>query len=414
MLVLKLTRMHFKINRILHINYPFRLLWCKRILCTNSLDINLTLKNVSLNKYVNKIQKEYEIIKNDPKCKERLNNISPIVNLLSQRKSIMQNVDNLADLLHDKDEDIRKMAQEELANYTEKIQSCDNGLINALLQHITQVTAHAIMLEISSGVGGQEAMLFAKELFEMYTNFCQFMGWNSEVAEYSITDVGGMYLINVSSQNIRNILSHLGLRRGALMIKGENVYDYLQHEAGIHRVQRIPATEKAGRVHTSTVSVLALPQPTNIDIQINTQDLQIETKRASGAGGQHVNTTDSAVRITHVPSGIVVECQVDRSQIKNRSIAMERLKSKLYQKKLEEQEAELELTKKSQVKSKFRNEKIRTYNFNQDRITDHRLQNANMHNLENFMKGNRTLEELIEKLETNNRIEHLLSLVKND
>lgn len=178
-------------------------------------------------------------------------------------------------------------------------------------------------------------------------------------------------------------------------------------------MQRIPATEKYGRIHTSTVSVRALPQPEDIDIKINPQDLKIETKRASGAGGQHVNTTDSAIRITHLPTNTMVECQVDRSQHKNRQIAMQKLRTLLYERQLESQMAEIKATRKSQVKSNNRNEKIRTYNFSQDRITDHRLQNCNFHNLKVFLQGEEDLEELIHKLNYKDRIEMLINDVNS-
>lgn len=187
----------------------------------------------------------------------------------------------------------------------------------------------------------------------------------------------------------------------------------MKYEAGVHRVQRIPATEKSGRIHTSTASVLVLPQPTEIEVQLNNNELKIETKRASGAGGQHVNTTDSAVRIVHLPTGTAVECQVDRSQIKNKRVAMQKLRALLYQKQLDEQVSENQALKKSQVRSNFRNEKIRTYNYGQDRITDHRLQGSNVHNLKEFFTGRNSLESLIVKVDNALRIEQLLQNVRN-
>ncbi|KAI4465652.1 hypothetical protein MML48_3g00010226 [Holotrichia oblita] len=222
--------------------------------------------------------------------------------------------------------------------------------------------------------------------------FTEYKGWNYELAEYLATDTGG-------------------IRHGSILINGQGVFKYLQHEAGVHRVQRIPSTEKSGRIHTSTASVLALPQPNDIEIKLDNKDLRVETKRASGAGGQHVNTTDSAVRITHLPTGVSVECQIDRSQLKNRELAMQRLRAKLYDLQLQKQEDEMLRRKKSQVKSNFRNEKIRTYNFSQDRITDHRLQNSNIHNLNYFMEGNEMLENLINKLHHKYKRDNLLNVL---
>lgn len=229
----------------------------------------------------------------------------------------------------------------------------------------------------------------------MYVNFADYKNWDYQIVEYNnSTDMGG-------------------IRHGSMFIHGHDVYKYFKYEAGVHRVQRIPATERSGRVHTSTVSVVALPQPKEIDITIQDKDLKIETKRSSGAGGQHVNTTDSAVRIVHLPTNTAVECQVDRSQIKNREIAMQKLKALLYEKQLNEQKADTEATRKAQVRSNFRNEKIRTYNFNQDRITDHRLQGNNFHNLKIFLEGGEPLETLINKLNDSARHKQLLDLLSS-
>lgn len=202
-----------------------------------------------------------------------------------------------------------------------------------------------------------------------------------------------------------------GIRHVSIFINGEDVFKYFKHEGGVHRVQRIPATEKSGRVHTSTVSVVALPQPKDMDVVIHEKDLRIDTMRASGAGGQHVNTTDSAVRIVHLPTNTIVECQVNRSQIKNRQIAMQKLKALLYEKQLNEQISETTATRKSQVKSNFRNEKIRTYNFSQDRITDHRLQGCSFHNIDVFLEGGEQLDNLINKLQITYRSKEIMDML---
>lgn len=203
-----------------------------------------------------------------------------------------------------------------------------------------------------------------------------------------------------------------GIRGATALINGSSSFQYLRHEAGIHRVQRIPATERGGRVHTSTISVIVLPQPSEIEISIDPRDLKIELKRASGAGGQHVNRTESAVRMVHLPTGVSVECQEDRSQIKNRRTALAKLSAILYKQKLEAQQNEETAFRKSQVKTRNRNEKIRTYNFKDDRVTDHRL-GVNIYNLETFFEGEEALDSLIQQLDEKFKLDSLLNLVNN-
>lgn len=369
----------------------------KKYLSALSSQIDSKINNKDIHKYVQKLQKEYEELSesefNEAK-KNRLLELEPVMQILKEREDTARNISGLKELLEDKDNDIKKLAEEEKKQLEEKIEQLDEHLKEALIPTDDSDSYKSIVLEVSAGVGGQEAMLFAKELFEMYCNFAAYKNWNVQVADYQSTELGG-------------------LRRASAFISGPLVFRYFKHEAGVHRVQRIPATEKAGRIHTSTVSVTALPQPEEIDIKINSQDLRVETKRASGAGGQHVNTTDSAVRITHLPTGLSVDCQVDRSQIKNRQIALQKLKALLYERQLSSHVAQAEATRKSQVRSKFRNEKIRTYNFSQDRITDHRLQGCNYHNLEVFLKGGEDLDSLINKLNEAERVEMLLDEVNS-
>lgn len=359
-----------------------------------SYKIDLKINNVSLNDYISRLQKEYEDLssQNETTGKQRLLELQPIVQMLKKRESIVENIESLKELLHD--EEMKNVAEEEKKTFEEQIRLIDKQIKDALLP-VDRDTFTSMVLEVNAGVGGQEAMLFANELFEMYCNFAKYKGWDVQLIEYQPTEIGGV-------------------RHASAIISGDLVFRYFKYEAGVHRVQRIPATEKSGRIHTSTASVAALPQPDDIEITINSGDLKIETKRASGAGGQHVNTTDSAVRIVHVPTGIAVECQVDRSQIKNKSIAMQKLKALLYQKELESQTAHIEATRKSQIRSNFRNEKIRTYNFGQDRITDHRIQGCNFHNLKSFLTGGESLENLIDKLYNNDRIEQLLNNVNTN
>lgn len=380
--------------RILSKNRCFQLknLYALKKQYSTSYELNLKVKDVSLNKYITRLQNEYETLIKDPSKSRRLAELQPIINILEERKDIVENITNLSELLQENDKDLRKLAEDEKTIYEEKIKAIDADLYEVLLPVNKEDYHDSIVLEINAGVGGQEAMLFANELFNMYCNFIEYKGWNYQVVEYLTTDLGG-------------------IRHASILVDGKMTFKYFKYEAGVHRVQRIPTTEKSGRTHTSTVSVTALPQPSEIDIQINNKDLKIETKRATGAGGQHVNTTDSAVRIVHLPTGTAVECQIDRSQIKNREFALQRLKAKLYQIKMEKQQADLEATKKSQVRSNFRNEKIRTYNFSQDRITDHRLQNSNIHNLKVFLNGGAPLEELINKLHVETQKELLLQIL---
>ncbi|PNF16347.1 Peptide chain release factor 1-like, mitochondrial [Cryptotermes secundus] len=278
-----------------------------------------------------------------------------------------------------KDKEFQSAANEEQEMYQEKIKELENMLLSALVPQDDEDRFSDIMLEVSAGVGGQEAMLFAKELFDMYYNYITYKDWDMQTADLEVSELGG-------------------LRHASLLVSGKDAYRYLKYEAGVHRVQRVPATEKSGRIHTSTVSVAVLPQPEEVDIVLHDKDLNVETKRASGAGGQHVNKTESAVRITHLPTGLSVECQVDRSQIKNRQIAMQTLKARIYQRQLEAQDAATQAARKQQVGSSMRSEKIRTYNFNQDRITDHRL-NVNVYNLSKFLVDGKQLDCLVDKLQ---------------
>nr|CAI5862427.1 unnamed protein product [Callosobruchus analis] len=315
------------------------------------------------------------------------------MSILKRRHIVIDNLKNLKELLSSEDNEIKELVDEEKKKFEANINELDKKLIESLIPVDKDDICDTMVLEVQAGVGGQEAMLFAKELYNMYSNFAQYKGWELELAEYLPSEIGG-------------------LRHAVALINGKQSYRYFKHEAGIHRVQRTPTTEKSGRIHTSTASVIAMPQPSEVEVNMNQKDLKIDTKRASGAGGQHVNKTESAVRITHLPTGISVECQVDRSQIKNRKVAMARLLAILYDKEQESQRAHIENTKKSQVKSRNRNEKIRTYNFNQNRITDHRY-GINVHNLQAFLEGGHVLEELITEIDEQYRLETLFSAVNN-
>lgn len=277
------------------------------------------------------------------------------------------------------DVEMKKLAEEEVALYKEQLNELDEKLLDMILTNMYQDSYNNIIVEITAGVGGQEAMLFVKDLYDMYIGYAKYLDLDYEIIDMEITD-------------------NKGIRHVSIMISGDQA-DKFQHEGGVHRVQRVPATERLGRVHTSTASVAILPIPSEIQIAINEKDLKVETKRASGAGGQHVNTTDSAVRITHMPSGVSVTCQVHRSQGKNKKMAMNKLRSILYDQQLNKQTSSTSELRQKQMGMGFRNEKIRTYNYNQDRMTDHRLgQNGTLYNLTEFMQGGAALEELEDRL----------------
>lgn len=291
------------------------------------------------------------------------------------------------------DVEMKKLAEEEVALYKEQLNELDEKLLDMILTNMYQDSYNNIIVEITAGVGGQEAMLFVKDLYDMYIGYAKYLDLDYEIIDMEITD-------------------NKGIRHVSIMISGDQA-DKFQHEGGVHRVQRVPATERLGRVHTSTASVAILPIPSEIQIAINEKDLKVETKRASGAGGQHVNTTDSAVRITHMPSGVSVTCQVHRSQGKNKKMAMNKLRSILYDQQLNKQTSSTSELRQKQMGMGFRNEKIRTYNYNQDRMTDHRLgQNGTLYNLTEFMQGGAALEELEDRLYNHIRMKTLLEVIK--
>ncbi len=233
-----------------------------------------------------------------------------------------------------------------------------------------------VIVEIRGGAGGEEAALFAAEIMRMYKMFAESKRWHIEDIDVSETELGGV-------------------KEATFSLSGQSVYSFLKFESGVHRVQRVPETESQGRIHTSTITVAVLPEAEDVKVEINEKDLKIDTYRSSGAGGQHVNKTESAIRITHLPTGIVVQCQDERSQIKNREKAMKVLKSKLYEKQQEEADKEYAQNRRSQVGTGDRSERIRTYNYPQGRVTDHRI-NFTLYSLESFLNGD--LDEMIEAL----------------
>lgn len=315
----------------------------------------------------------------------------------SQRKELISTLTNLKDMLtSNKDQEMKELIELETQEIEDKLTEKEQELLESLLELEDGDTFSSLLLEVTAGVGGKEAMLFSGDLFDMYSNFCASQSWQVEILEMDHSELGGM-------------------RHASLCVTGHMAFEYLRYEGGVHRVQRIPVTEKSGRIHTSTVSVAIIPRPDDFRIDIKDKDLRIETKRASGAGGQHVNTTDSAVRITHLPSGISVDCQTDRSQIKNRELSMKKLEAKLYAMEVEQRRSKSETTRKSQVGQSMRNEKIRTYNFNQDRVTDHRIENGTTHNLSGFLEGGPVLARFVETLTEElrkRRLQEVLEMIK--
>lgn len=318
------------------------------------------------------------IISNQEKYKELTKQYSylrPIAEKYTQYSKLLNDIKGAEDLKESDDSEIREMAfaeHDDLISKKEKFES----EIKVLLIPPDPNENKNIIVEIRAGTGGDEAALFVGDLYRMYTRFADRNGWKHEVIDSNPTGLGGYKEI-------------------VFEINGDKVWRYFKFERGAHRVQRVPATEASGRVHTSAVTVAVLPEAEEVDCEIKMEDLRIDTYRASGAGGQHVNKTDSAIRITHLPTGLVVTCQDERSQIKNRAKAFKVLRAKLYEQKVLEQEKQLSNERKQQVGSGDRSEKIRTYNFPQNRITDHRI-GYSVYNITEVMDGD--LSELVNKL----------------
>lgn len=282
------------------------------------------------------------------------------------------------------DDEMRELLKDEIAELEETIAKLEEELKILLIPKDPNDEKNVIV-EIRAGAGGDEAGLFAGDLFRMYTMYAERQGWKIELMSTNEQGVGGF-------------------KEVIFMIKGKGAYSRLKYESGVHRVQRVPTTESSGRIHTSTATVAVLPEAEDIDIEINPNDIRIDVFRSSGNGGQSVNTTDSAVRITHIPTGMVVSCQDEKSQHKNRDKAMKILKTRLYDKLLSEQHDEIAEERRSQVGTGDRSERIRTYNFPQGRVTDHRI-NKTVHQLEKFLDGD--MDEIIDALITTDQAEKL-------
>ena len=311
-----------------------------------------------------------------------LKELEPIVAAYHAWRAAQASRADAEELLHDPD--LRELAQEEFAAARAECERLERELTLLLLPKDPNDRRNVI-LEIRSGVGGEESALFAGTLLRMYTMYAQSRGWRCETVNLSETELGGVEECSV-------------------LIEGEGAFSRLKFESGVHRVQRVPETESGGRIHTSAATVAVLPEAEEVDVEIDPKDLQIDTYRSSGAGGQHVNKTESAIRITHLPTGLVVECQDERSQYKNKDKAMKVLRSRLYERELARREEAEAASRRSQVGSGDRSERIRTYNFPQGRVTDHRI-GLTLYKIDAILDGG--LDELIDALVTADQAEKL-------
>ena len=346
---------------------------------------------VNRHKELEKLLSTPEILADTKKmleCNKAMASMSDIVEKYTEYKNLMADYEfSKESIKSEKDPDMRELLQEEIKDVEEKLPQIEKDL-KILLLPKDENDDKNVIIEIRGGAGGDEAALFAGNLFRMYVRYAERRKWKVELMEKQEVGVGG-------------------LKEVVFLIAGQGAYSRLKFESGVHRVQRVPETESSGRIHTSTATVAVLPEVDEVkDVVINTGDLKIDVYRSGGAGGQHVNTTDSAVRITHLPSGIVVQCQDERSQLKNREKAMKHLAAKLYEMESEKQRSAIANDRKLQVGTGDRSEKIRTYNYPQGRITDHRIKYT-AHQMDAFMDGD--LDEMIDSLITFSQAEMLSS-----
>lgn len=310
--------------------------------------------------------------------------LTPIITAFREHQSLQDEILENQSLLADPDFEIRQLAKEELDNLSSSLSKIEQNLKILLIPKDPNDDKN-ILLEIRAGTGGDEAALFAADLFRMYGRYAESRKWKTEILSQHMTGIGG-------------------LKEIIILVEGNLVFSRLKYESGVHRVQRVPETETQGRIHTSAVTVAVLPEAEEIDVEINQEDLRIDVYRSSGCGGQHVNTTDSAVRITHLPTGLVVTCQDEKSQHKNKAKAMKVLRSRLLDLEMAQQQSKISEERKTMVGSGDRSERIRTYNFPQGRVSDHRI-GLTLYKLEGFLQGD--LDLVIEPLITHFQTEAL-------
>ncbi len=320
------------------------------------------------------------------KLTKEMSDTEPIVNKYREYKKTKEEIAFSKDILRESssDEELREMAKEELAVSEDLLETLSEELKVLLLPKDPNDDKNVIM-EIRAGTGGEEAALFGGDLLRMYMRYAERQNWKTEIMDTNETGIGG-------------------IKEAVILIKGKGAYSRLKYESGVHRVQRVPETESSGRIHTSAATVAVLPEVDDVEIEIDPNDVRVDVYRSSGNGGQSVNTTDSAVRLTHEPTGIVVTCQDEKSQLKNKDKAFKILRAKLYDLKVQEQNKEISETRKSQVGSGDRSERIRTYNFPQGRVTDHRI-GLTLYKLDYFLDGD--LDEVIDGLITSDQAEKM-------
>lgn len=320
---------------------------------------------------------------------KQLAKLSPIIHLTNKIEEKQKEIQELNNLITEVGGELGKIADEEKWQAINDVKELEDKLLRALVPQDDDDKNNAI-LELRSGTGGKEASLFTSEMLLMYQSFAAYKKWKFEVLNISKSDQGG-------------------IKEASVSIVGNGVFGMMKFETGVHRVQRVPQTETMGRIHTSTMTVAVLAQPEEVDVVINPNDLKIDTFRSSGAGGQSVNTTDSAVRITHLPTGIAIACQEERSQIQNKNRALQVLRARLYEIQRQKVESERSEARRKQIGSGERSEKIRTYNFLQSRVTDHRI-GKTAHGLELFLEGGDKLHEMILALQSQHEAEALQDL----
>jgi len=320
------------------------------------------------------------------KISKEYSDLQELVEAFDEYKALKVSLDENRQLFLDTtDAEMKEMAKEEQAGLEQKLAEIEAKLKELIVPKDPEDSKNAI-LEIRAGTGGEEAALFAADLYRMYTRYFETKNWKVEVMDFSESSTPG------------------GIKEAVIEVSGKNIYGDLKYESGVHRVQRVPKTEANGRVHTSAASVAVLPEAEDFDVELNENDMKIDVFRSGGAGGQNVNKVETAIRITHIPTGLVVQCQDERSQLKNKLKAMKVLRSRLYDRELEIRNSAISANRKGQVKTGDRSEKIRTYNFPQNRLTDHRI-GLTLYNLSDVVEGD--LDEVIDKLKTADRASKL-------